>query len=297
MKILIIGSKGFLGGHCYDFFSGNGHDTWGCDILDDIRNPEYIKIDAKTDFSDIFKANNFDVCINCSGAANVSASLKNPYFDYSLNTVNVFKILDSIKSFNPLCKFINISSAAVYGNPIELPIKETHPLNPISPYGMHKKASEEICREFYEFYGIKTCSIRVFSAFGERLRKQIFWDLYKKTSKSEKLELFGTGNESRDFIYIFDLIHQIELIVQFSDFKGESINSANGKQILIKDIVKEFTHQLNWKGEIYFTNQERGGDPVNWQADISKISSFGYTQSYSIEQGIKNYISWARENT
>ncbi|MBL4663625.1 MAG: SDR family oxidoreductase, partial [Flavobacteriaceae bacterium] len=181
MKILIIGSKGFIGSHCVSFFSKE-HEVWECDVVSDYVTPKYFLIDAtNANFNEVMLSESFDICINCAGAASVPDSIKNPLRDFELNVAQVFKQLDAIRQHNPTCKYINFSSAAVYGNPTYLPIDESHPLNPISPYGNHKKMAEEICTEFFENFEIQTCSLRVFSAYGPGLQKQLFWDLYKKS--------------------------------------------------------------------------------------------------------------------
>jgi len=296
MKIIIIGSKGFIGSHCVKYFSQKA-DVWECDVIPDYTNKQYFTIDAgNVDYSEIFRTQTFDVCINCSGAAIVPDSLVHTHRDYQLNTVNVFKILDSIKLLSPTCKFLNLSSAAVYGNPTELPVKENQPLKPISPYGFHKKQAEEICQEFHIFFGLNTCSLRIFSAYGEGLKKQIFWDLAQKIKYSNDVVLFGTGDETRDFIHILDLVNQIELTINNSYFKGESINSANGVQIKIKDLVNLFMNKAKCVNNITFNNTVRKGDPLNWMADISILKGFGYKQSISIEDGINRYLNWLKEN-
>ena len=95
MKILIIGSKGFIGSHCVDYFS-QGHEVWGCDVILDYNTPNYISIDAvDSDFLGIFEQRQYDVCINCSGAASVPFSLDKPFNDFKLNTLNVFKLLEA----------------------------------------------------------------------------------------------------------------------------------------------------------------------------------------------------------
>jgi UDP-glucose 4-epimerase len=164
MKILIIGSKGFIGQYLISYFSGIGNEVWGADVVTDYVNTEkYFLIDASnSDFSSVFQKIVYDLCINCSGAASVPESLNNPIRDYYLNTVNVFKMLEAIKNFQPDCRFINLSSAAVYGNPKQLPVKEDSITNPLSPYGAHKLQSEQICKEFHDFYNINTCSLRIF---------------------------------------------------------------------------------------------------------------------------------------
>ncbi len=297
MKVLIIGVKGFIGSHTYRYFSGfNDYDVYGCDVHTDYIQKKYFQLDiTNSDFSKIFIVNKFDLCINCSGAASVPDSFKNPYRDYALNTFNVFKILDSIKEYNPECRFINLSSAAVYGNPASLPVKETHPSKPLSPYGYHKKQSEVICEEYANFYGVKCCSVRVFSAFGEGLKKQLFWDLYQKSIGDENIELWGTGNETRDFIYVKDLTRALWVVAEHALMQGECINVANGEEIAIKDSVALFYNILKVEKEYRFIGKERLGDPVCWKADISLLKGMGYEPKYSIEDGLKGYAEWLRE--
>lgn len=296
MKILIIGSKGFIGSHAYDYFAKNQYDVYGADVSVDYADPRYFTIDStNSDFSEIFENQRFEVCINCSGAASVPDSLAHSLRDFTLNSSNVFKILDGIKKHNSSCKFINLSSAAVYGNPKSLPIKETDDIMPVSPYGFHKKFAEDILYEFHHFFGLQCCSLRIFSAYGPRLSKQILWDLYQKTKTHTAIQLFGTGRETRDFIHITDILQAIELVVNHGSFSAEAYNIANGEQITIRQIAELVLGALHFEGDLSFTGVEREGDPLYWVADIAKIKSLGYLKQVSIEEGIKSYLQWARE--
>ena len=296
MKILIIGSRGFIGSHCVDFFSRH-HEVWECDVILDYDKPRYIFIEAvDSDFQEIFINHKFDVCINCSGAANVPFSLEKPYNDFQLNTLNVFKILDAIRRFNPECRYINMSSAAVYGNPEALPITESMPYRPVSPYGVHKEIAEMLCDEFHRYWGIRTSCIRIFSAYGPRLRKQLLWDLAQKAKNNERIELFGTGHETRDFIYVTDLVRLIDCVIANAPFQADIINAANGIQIKIAEIAMLMTEALGCDKEIVFKGVNRKGDPLNWEADISKAKALGYKQETDIKQGINHYVKWLNEN-
>ena len=132
MKILIIGSKGFIGQHLRRFLISRNEEVWGADVVADYVHPEqYFVIDASNaDFHALFAEIQFDLCINCSGAASVPDSLQHPLRDYNLNTANVFKLLDAIRISQKNCKFLNLSSAAVYGNPETLPVAATARLTP-----------------------------------------------------------------------------------------------------------------------------------------------------------------------
>ncbi|MBF4465672.1 NAD(P)-dependent oxidoreductase [Flavobacterium sp. LC2016-12] len=298
MKYLIIGSKGFIGENLKKHLEKNvGTTVWGADVVVDyVDNEKYFLIDASnSDYKSIFETEHFDVCINCSGAASVPDSILHPLRDYQLNTVNVFKMLDAIRTYQPKCKFINLSSAAVYGNPGLLPIKEDALVIPLSPYGIHKLQSEQICSEFFRFFEIATCSLRIFSAYGEGLKKQLFWDLYRKTKDQKQIDLFGSGRESRDFIYILDLVNAIELVANKADFCGETINIANGEEVFIEDCVASFYNNFDDTISYSFSGQGRAGDPNNWIADISILKSLGYERKYNLEKGLENYYRWILE--
>lgn len=294
MKILVIGSLGFIGSHCYEYFSSR-NETWGADVSPGYGLPNYFRVDATdASFRDIFKNHQFTYCINCSGAANVQESLEIPARDYYLNTLNVFKLLDAIRQHNPDCKFINLSSAAVYGNPAALPVREDQLCQPLSPYGFHKYQADLLCKEFTDIFSIPTCILRIFSAYGPGLRKQLFWDLYQKSRGSSRIQLFGTGNESRDFIYIDDLVSAIERVMLQSKFDGQPINVASGQETIIKDAVSTFFQQLGWDGKYNFSDQVRAGDPTRWAADISTLTHFGFGPQVSLTEGLKRYVAWIK---
>jgi dTDP-glucose 4,6-dehydratase/UDP-glucose 4-epimerase len=297
MNILIIGSKGFIGTHASRFFLDQNHNVFGCDVVTDYTEKNYFQIDAtNSDYQTIFKNNTIDVCINCSGAASVPLSLEFPLKDFNLNTVNVFKILEAIRLYQPNCKFINLSSAAVYGNPEALPIKESSTLKPLSPYGIHKMQAEQILGEFHSFYNLKTCSVRIFSAYGNGLKKQLLWDLYNKFSSNQPIELYGTGNESRDFVHVSDVLQSLGLIIENGTFDNQQLNIANGKELTIRYIAETFKSILNVEQNIIFNNKVKEGDPLNWRADISILKNMGYESKMPIEKGIEEYINWAKSN-
>ncbi len=297
MKVLIIGSEGFIGKHLHSYMKDRGHEVWGADVVTRYADQEkYFLVDASnSDFTSVFRHCQYDLCVNCSGAASVPESLKNPLRDYFLNTVNVFKLLDAIRNEQSSCRFINLSSAAVYGNPDQLPVSEAAVPNPLSPYGIHKLQSEQICREFYEFHKIPTCSLRIFSVYGPGLQKQLFWDLMKKARSGEAFSLFGTGRESRDFIFVSDLVRVIELVNEHSAFEADVINVANGEEVFIQDAVSVFFSFFDEEISYNFSGDSRKGDPVNWKADISKLRSFGYQALVDMPGGLEAFYNFNRK--
>jgi dTDP-glucose 4,6-dehydratase/UDP-glucose 4-epimerase len=188
-----------------------------------------------------------------------------------------------------------MSSAAVYGNPEKLPISESFACRPLSPYGKHKLFAEEICAEYYEYFGIKTCSLRIFSAYGPGLRKQILWDIYQKSLQADTISLFGTGKETRDFVYINDIVDAIDKVVLAGNFNAGIYNVGSGREITIRELTEIFLEEVDYRGKLIFSGNERMGDPINWQADISLVRTLEYEPKYSIKAGIKQYIQWLKE--
>lgn len=247
-----------------------------------------------SDIEAVLTSENFDLCVNASGSAVVQFSFENPEIDYELNVHNVFIILNSLRKFQPQCKFLNFSSAAVYGNPKSIPISEETETGPLSPYGWHKLASENLCCEFYQNFGLQTISLRVFSVYGPGLPKQLFWDIHKKALQTDRIKLFGTGEESRDFIYIDDLMHAVETIVEKAMFNGQPVNIASGKQTTIKNAALSFLKTYKPDAVLEFNNAQKKGDPANWEASINKLISLGYQSKTDFETGIKNTALWMR---
>jgi dTDP-glucose 4,6-dehydratase/UDP-glucose 4-epimerase len=296
MKILIIGSRGFIGSHCVDYFQSKGLEVWQADVNESIGENFYKISRHNSDYSILFKEQQFDVCINASGSAHVGFSFENPSKDFELNVVNVQKILVAIRDYNPDCKFINFSSAAVYGNPKILPITENTPCKPLSPYGFHKLQSELLLTEYHKFFGLKTCSLRVFSAYGPRLKKQLFWDLYQKSHQSNVISLFGTGNETRDFIYIDDLLQIIDLVIQHSTFQGSIYNVASNTETTIAEAAKIFIKAFSPEKKVVFNGEVKVGDPNNWLADMQILKEKGFEPQFNLSLGLKKYAVWLKEN-
>lgn len=290
MRVLIVGSKGFIGSHLVSHLE-SVFDVWGCDVFTNYNEKKYTIITSPVDFTSLFHNQQYDVCINASGASSVADSLKNPARDFELNVHNVALILESIRVHQPSCRFINLSSAAVYGNPSTLPISETHKLAPLSPYGFHKMQAENLCTEYSRFFNVDAISVRIFSAYGPGLKKQILWDLYKKSLNTSVIELFGTGDETRDYIFIDDIVRALKIIAIAP--KPESVyNLASGHAQALHELCKIFLSEMHWSGELKFNKVRREGDPDFWRADVSRINALGFSPRVTLHEGIKQYVEW-----
>jgi len=291
-SVLIIGASGFIGHHLFDFY--NQYET-SCIGIDKIGDDVLIINELHKDLPKILKEREFDFCINAAGSGNVFLSNQEPYNDFQLNVNNTISILDNIRLFQNNCKYIHISSAAVYGNPEILPIGEEAEKKPISSYGWNKLMGENICFQYNKIYHIPIIILRPFSIYGPGLRKQIIWDLYQKIRNNAVVELFGTGDETRDFIYISDFMHVVDLIMDKSNFDCDIYNIGNGQQTKISEIASFFTSKITDKSVI-FNNINRFGDPLYWWADISKIKEIGFSPKVDINTGLKYTLNWLKDD-
>lgn len=297
MKILILGSEGFIGSAAVRYFIQQGAEVTGCDLFEAPAIPgnyRYQKLSRLSpELDEVLGLQQFDVFINAAGSGNVSYSVTHPFIDFEANTLDVYRILDAIRRLQTSCKYIQLSSAAVYGNPVELPVKETAACQPVSPYGYHKLMAELVCREFYELYNVPVAIIRPFSVYGPGLRKQLFWDLFRKYKSGQSpVEVWGTGNESRDFIFIEDLMRCIHIIIDRSPFNCSVYNAGSEKEITIRDAVTMLFSNLDPSATVLFNQQVREGDPLNWRSSAISIKEIGFSVETEFEQGIKKLAEW-----
>lgn len=298
--VLIIGATGFIGGALTRYYSRFGTLVYG--VGSELRAPsELTKADSyfqirlpDAAFDQLIERIRPDLVIHCAGNSSVPSSIANPRKDFFNGPVLTWEILDSIRRNAPGCKFLFLSSAAVYGCPVKLPIKESHPVDPISPYGVHKLQSEAICLEFSSLFDVPTASARIFSAYGPGLRRQVFWDLCQQGILEGRILAQGTGNESRDFIHIEDLCTAIAICCEKSPFVGEVYNMGSGFETRISDLARSISQQLGGGCEVEFTGHVSAGTPLNWRADISTIKEMGFSPAMSVESSLSDYVEWCR---
>ncbi len=300
-SILITGSNGFLGSNLAKYFFEKNYQIYGVskypnDKVNFSFFRKYIVGDLLgTEVKDLLEILKPDYVFHCAGNSYIKKSIENPLKDFQNNSYLTFQFLNLIRELTPRTKFYFFSSAAVYGNQLVLPIKENQTLNPISPYGFHKYISENMCNEFSKLYSLNIVVLRIFSAYGNGLKRQIFYDLMNKFTNDEEIMLKGTGKESRDFIHVFDICKAIELIMNTKNNLLEIYNIGSGDEISIEEISRLFSNCLNSRKEIKFDNKNNQGMPLNWKSDITRLKRIGFNKSIVFSKGIKQYIGWYKK--
>ena len=278
MRILITGISGFIGGSVGRYAAPAGYVVMGTG-----RSPEtpkewtglYTPVSGGDDLSALIRDFLPDVLINAAGTASVGASLDNPLNDFRGSVQTCADALDAVRRSGTDPLVVILSSAAVYGNPASLPVREDAALQPISPYGFHKTACELLAREYAECFGLKVLTCRFFSVFGVAQQRLLVWELYRQLRGPEKIAwLDGTGNETRDFLYIDDLtVALLALIDKFQSSGRESsiVNMASGTETSVLTLAEKIRDLVAPDKEIRCRGHLRKNDPLRWCADISHL--------------------------
>jgi UDP-glucose 4-epimerase len=298
--VLVTGAAGFLGRYIVAEMAASGWTVCGLDrhVLDpdDALVRQVIEWQALTlpspSLDDLLRRVQPDVLIHAAGPASVPSSMVDPALDFALSAQVFFHLLDSVRRIVPECRVLFLSSAAVYGNPAELPVSEDCPEQPLSPYGYHKLICEKLAEEFHFLYGVRVSTVRLFSAYGVGLRRQVLWDICQKAIHEPLVELLGTGQETRDFVDARDIAKAVSCVVAAAPFEGQVYNLGTGQETSIRTLASLLLTALGISKPIHFTGVRRIGDPMRWRADINRLAALGYRPVVPISEGAARYARW-----
>ena len=300
---LITGALGFLGRCAVSEFTSAGYRVVGAgreycpeDQVASLGLGGYHCMDLPSpELATLLAAEKPVVLVHTAGPASVARSMIDPESDFSGTVGVLFDLLEAVRLHSPATKVVILSSAAVYGNPALLPIAEDAALSPVSPYGFNKQIAETVMREFHTVYGMSTAVARVFSAYGAGLRRQILWDVSEK-ARTGRVQLFGSGDETRDFIHAEDVASAARVILEKAPMHGEAYNVASGMETSVREIAERVVADIAPGIPIEFTGVIREGDPLRWRADISALCALGFSPRVSLTDGVADYCKWYRRS-
>ena len=311
-RILVAGGAGFIGSHLVDRLIAEGSevtvldnfDTGKLDNLSGHKDLRIVKGDIR-DYALIRRTvEDADAVFHEAALASVALSVQDPLV---ANEINVTGTLHLLKASSDLGvkRFINASSAAVYGNTSTPWKKEDMSSDPASPYGMSKLAAEKYAKIFYELYGLETVSLRYFNVYGPRQRFDKEWAyggvisiFLDRLLKNMPPVVHGDGEQTRDFVYVKDVVEANMLALKTKGAAGEVFNIGTGKRItvnMVAQLLREMTNKENLEN---IHADSRPGDVRHGYADISKAEKvLNYVPKFSIEQGLTELVSWYTQKT
>lgn len=309
---LVTGGAGFIGSHLVEELLRLNKKVI---IVDDLsmgkkenipehENVTFIKGDiSDSEFvTDIFNKYQFEKIYHLGAIASVAASVETPLDTHKTNLDATLYLLEGAKKQGVLKRFIFASSAAVFGDEPTLPKTETSDIKPLSPYAIDKYASEQYVLTYNRLYDLPTTAVRFFNVFGSRQNPSspysgvvsILTDKFLELERDHQVEftLYGDGEQTRDFIYVKDVVSALVLVSENEKAIGEVFNVGTGNSISLNELISLYEKLTGLKLHIK-REDERAGDIKYSYSDITKIEGIGFKALYNMEKGLTQY--WNEE--
>lgn len=309
MKALVTGGAGFIGSNLVISLANKGYDVT---VVDDLsmgltKNLESVKDKVKFYKHDVCDHQfmhrvldqDFGYIYYLAAVASVADSVERPMETHKVNHESVVDTLEYLRIANlhPK-KFLFTSSAAVYGNYPELPKKEDSRVQPLTPYAVDKYASERMTIDYGTLYGLNTVAVRFFNVFGPRQNPNspysgVLSIVTKCLVNDEEFTLFGDGKQTRDFIYVKDIVNAL-IFISESEKSNEVYNVGYGQQNALIDVIKMYEKASGKRLKLNYADA-RQGDIAESLADVTRLTQLGFKPKWGLEKGLAEYWDYTME--
>jgi nucleoside-diphosphate-sugar epimerase len=306
-RVLVAGGAGFIGSHIVDrlihegievtvldnFYSGNlanlkqheGNSNLHL-IEGDVRNLDLVRKVVK----------DVDAVFNDAAVVSIPRSLENPILANEVNVGGTLNLLKTSLDFG-VKRFVQASSASVYGNAEKLPVKEDYPPRPIAPYAVSELAAEGYARVFCSCYGLETVCLRYFNVYGPRqpfnAYSGVITIFMNQLLHGEQPIVFGDGKQTRDFVYVEDVVQANIKALTARKAAGEIVNVATGTTASINELLSNLKEIMQKTHLTPICKPPRKGDIKQSYASIEKAKEIlGYRPMFSLKKGLTELVKW-----
>jgi len=307
-NVVVTGGAGFIGSHVVDRLISNNNEVT---LIDDFSTGKWENIEhlldngllhiEKADVRDkelmILLTRGADVVLHMAVAC-LRTSLNDPFFVHETNTTATLNMCQAAHK-NNVERFIYVSSSEAYGSAFYVPMDEEHPLNPTTVYGASKAAGELYALAYWHTYGLPIVIVRPFNNYGPRepsegCRAEVIPKFVLRAMAGLQPVIFGSGKQTRDFIWVEDTARGIIMAAECDDLVGDAINIAYGQEVSIEEICHLILEKLGcWYIEPRYLNEDRPGDVQRHFADTTKARRLlGFMPTIDIERGIEQTIQY-----
>ncbi|CAM3206894.1 NAD-dependent epimerase/dehydratase family protein [Vagococcus fessus] len=306
---LITGGAGFIGSNLVNYLLSENKVVVVDDLsmgkqenLNSSANLTFIKGDV-TDrklMKEIITTNEFDYIFHLAAIASVADSVERPIETHQVNFDSVLILLELVREHQKkLKRLVFSSSAAVYGDEPTLPKTEESIIRPLTPYAIDKFAAERFVLTYSKLYNVPTSAVRFFNVFGPNQNPKspysgvisILVDQFKRQLKDEEtlFSVYGDGKQSRDFIYVDDVVQALLLVSKSMISVGEVYNVGTGTETDLNDLIMMISEILEIELPVSY-EKARVGDIPKSLADITKLKSIDFNSNYSVKDGLEDYL-------
>lgn len=313
MRIVVTGGAGFIGSNLVDILLSEGH---AVTVVDNLSTGKFdnltgVKDAAKqnrfsflhTDIRDdalvaAFKGKEQEAVIHLAAQPDVRVSVKNPVLDADVNVLGTINVLQ-LAAENGVKRFVNTSSGGcVYGEPDSIPVSEEAPRRPDSPYGVSKLVAEEYIRYYERTRGISCCTLALANVYGPR--QNAFGEagvvaiFIGKILAGEDCTIFGDGGQTRDFVFVEDVVDAYRAALSKGD--GEFFNIGTGLQTSVNELYQGIADIMEWDTAADYA-PARDGELDHIALDASKAGRvLGWKPATSLPDGLARTVDWYRQN-
>lgn len=314
MRILVTGVAGFIGSHTAEALLLRGDRVVGIDNFNAFYSPDLkrrnVAAVAKTgggrfrlvegDITDervldaLFAHERFDAIVHLAAWAGVRPSIQHPEVYVDTNVRGTLNLLERARRHG-IDRFVFASSSSVYGGRIEVPFRETDPVDrPISPYAATKKAGEVLCYTWHHLHGLHVSVLRYFTVYGPRQRPEMAIHRFATLlSRGEAVPMYGDGSSARDYTYVDDIVQGT--VAALDRCQGYEIyNLGESRTTTLRALIEMLADALGVPARVRPEPEQPGDVPITY-ADVSKArAKLGYEPSVPIEEGIRRFVEWFR---
>jgi UDP-glucose 4-epimerase len=304
MRVVVTGGAGFIGSNIVDALVARDDDVV---VVDDLSSG-YVANLAPYPHVELLEGSILDIDLleKAIGGAEVvfhhaasvgnKRSIDDPRSDAAINVLGTINVLEACRHAGTR-KLVFASSAGIFGELKRLPIDESHPLEPDSPYGASKLAAEKECLAYAKLYDLEAVALRYFNVYGPNQRFDAYGNAIPifvfQMLGGKGVTIFGDGDQTRDFINVRDVV---QANMKAADSRGVSgaFNLGSATRISINDLVTDLASKVGGEPVVRY-GPPRPGDVRDSLADISAAqSALGFRPSVSLSEGLTEYVGWAR---